>query len=75
MKKYGLNRHAAIKLALRRFLFPDEKTGIPLNGHTATVQDCSITVEPSPDNEDILAKLLKAAKQPKTVDNDPFIFP
>jgi hypothetical protein len=24
MQKYGLNRHAVIKLALRRFLFPNE---------------------------------------------------
>jgi len=63
MQKHGLKRHAIIKLALRRFLFPDEKTGIPLNGHTATVQDGSITVEPSSD-----------AEKPKTVDDD-FPFP
>jgi len=51
MKKYGLNRHAVIKLALRRFLFPDEKTSIPLNGYNATVRDDSVNVEPSSDPE------------------------
>lgn len=75
MLKYGMNRHAIIKLALRRFLFPNEKIGIPLNGHLATVQDGSGTVEPSPDTEDGLTKFvnaLKAAKESKTVDDDPF---
>lgn len=74
MQKYGLNRHAVIKLALRRFLFPNEKTDIPLDGHMATVQDGSVTVKPSPDTEDILATLLKAAGQrTEKVEEDPFI--
>ena len=62
MQKYGLNRHAVIKLVLRRFLFPNEKTDILLDDHAATVQDGSI-------------KLPWDAKKPKTVDDDPFIFP
>ncbi len=75
MQKYGLNRHAVIKLALRRFLFPNEKTDIPLDDHTAAIQDGSVTVKPSQDTEDILAKLLKAAKQrSEEVEEDPFIF-
>jgi len=31
MNEYGLNRHGVIKLAVRRFLFPHEKT-VPLDG-------------------------------------------
>jgi len=76
VQKYGMNRHAIIKQAIRRFLFPNEKTNIPLNGHAATVQDGSVTVKPSPDTEDILAKLLKAAGQrTEEIEEDPFIFP
>jgi len=78
MQKYGMNRHAIIKLAIRRFLFPNEKTDIPLDGHMAAVQDGSGTVEPSPDTEDSLTKFvkaIKAAKESKTVDDPPFIFP
>ena len=95
--KYGRNRHAIIKLILRRFLFPNEKTSIPLDDHVAAVQDGSVTVEPSPDTEDCLTKFVKdwkaavkesetvedakkppfilPVKKPKTVDDDPFIFP
>lgn len=76
MQKYGLKRHVVIKFALRRFLFPNEKTGIPLDDHAAAVQDGSVTVKPSSDTEDILAKLLKAAGQrSEEVEEDPFIFP
>lgn len=31
MKNYNMNRHQIIKLAVRRFLFPQEQT-VPLNG-------------------------------------------
>ena len=31
MNEYSLNRHSLIKLAVRRFLFPHEKT-VPLDG-------------------------------------------
>jgi hypothetical protein len=74
--KYEMNRHAIIKLAIRRFLFPNEKTSIPLDDHAAAVQDGSVTVKPSQDTEDILTKLLKAARQrSEEAEEDPFIFP
>jgi len=60
--KYGMNRHAIIKLAIRRFLFPNEKTSIPLDDHTAAVQDGSVP------------PFILPVKKPKTVDDDD-VFP
>lgn len=34
MDKYGMKQHEVIKLAIRRFLFPDEQKDIPVNGRS-----------------------------------------
>jgi len=37
--KYGLKRHEVIKLALRFFLFPEQRQNIPLDGKSVHVYD------------------------------------
>lgn len=37
MKATGMKQHEVVKLAIRRFLFPEQKTDIPLNGRSVTL--------------------------------------
>ncbi len=39
MEEYGMKQHEVVKLAIRQYLWPKQKTDIPLNGTSATIQD------------------------------------
>ena len=74
MTEYGMNRHQVIKLAVRRFLFPHEKT-VPLDGRKLSCIVEQEKKETPPKTDDVFDLLFGKTDQKsnKTSSNPPFL--